>query len=51
MNRDSDVRKTIFDLFLGQAFEGPVEKKLRETGEWVAANSEARLRSAGSYFP
>lgn len=33
------------DLFLGQAFEGVMQKKLRETGEWLGENGETRFRS------
>ncbi|CAI8605471.1 unnamed protein product [Vicia faba] len=43
--KDSDVKKTTMDLFLGQAFEGVVQKKLRETGEWLGENGETRFRS------
>ncbi|ESW25275.1 hypothetical protein PHAVU_003G022100 [Phaseolus vulgaris] len=42
----SDMRKTVMDLFLGQAMEGRVQKKMRETGEWVAANAEAKITSS-----
>lgn len=28
--------------------EGPVEKKLRETGEWVITNTEGEFRSNGT---
>ncbi|XP_027361975.1 probable NAD(P)H dehydrogenase subunit CRR3, chloroplastic [Abrus precatorius] len=44
--RGSDMRKTVMDLFLGQAMEGPVEKKMRETGEWLATNTEPKFRSS-----
>ncbi|KAL1338635.1 hypothetical protein HN51_033249 [Arachis hypogaea] len=44
---DSDVRKSVFDLFLGQAFEGPVEKKIRTTGEWLLTNAEPRFQKSG----
>lgn len=44
---DPDVRKSVFDLFLGKKFEGPVEKKLRETGEWLINNTEQDFRSSG----
>lgn len=50
MNSGSDMRKSVFDLFLGRAFEGPVEKKLRTTGEWLVANAETRFRSSGNPF-
>ncbi|XP_040861412.1 probable NAD(P)H dehydrogenase subunit CRR3, chloroplastic, partial [Glycine max] len=36
MKRDSDMGKTLMDLFLGQAMEGEVQKKTRETGEWLS---------------
>ncbi|KAI4313756.1 hypothetical protein L6164_026711 [Bauhinia variegata] len=44
---DSEQRKSVFDLFWGNQFEGPVEKKLRETGEWLVTNTENEFRSAG----
>lgn len=50
MNSDLDVRKSVFDLFLGKAFEGPVEKKMRETGEWLINNTEKDFRSSGNNF-
>ncbi|XP_059447403.1 probable NAD(P)H dehydrogenase subunit CRR3, chloroplastic [Corylus avellana] len=28
-------------------FEGPVEKKLRETGEWLVTSTESRFRASG----
>ncbi|XP_058724469.1 probable NAD(P)H dehydrogenase subunit CRR3, chloroplastic [Vicia villosa] len=43
--KDFDVKKTTMDLFLGQAFEGKVQKRLRETGEWLGENGETRFRS------
>ncbi|CAK8570390.1 unnamed protein product [Lathyrus sativus] len=43
--KDLDMKKTTMDLFLGQAFEGMVQKKLRETGEWLQENAETRFRS------
>jgi hypothetical protein len=30
--------------------EGPVEKKLRETGEWVTTKTEGGFRSNGTSF-
>ncbi|AES59915.1 hypothetical protein MtrunA17_Chr1g0160901 [Medicago truncatula] len=48
MKNDSDVKKTTMDLFLGQVFEGTVQKKLRETGEWLGENGETRFRSTSS---
>ena len=43
------MRKTVMDLFLGQAMEGRVQKKMRETGEWVAANAEAKITSSSTF--
>ncbi|PPD89374.1 hypothetical protein GOBAR_DD13691 [Gossypium barbadense] len=43
-------RKTIFDGLLpvtGGKFEGDIEKKLRETGEWIGTTTEATFRSSG----
>lgn len=31
-------------------FEGPVEKQLRETGEWFSTHTEKRLRSSSIDF-
>ncbi|KAH7570932.1 hypothetical protein JRO89_XS05G0225700 [Xanthoceras sorbifolium] len=31
---------------LSGVFEGPVEKKIRETGQWVATNTEQKIRSS-----
>ncbi|GAU40735.1 hypothetical protein TSUD_14200 [Trifolium subterraneum] len=45
MKEGSDIKKTTSDLFLGQLFEGKVQKKMRETGEWLSENGETRLRS------
>ncbi|MBA0706284.1 hypothetical protein Golax_018404, partial [Gossypium laxum] len=42
-------RKTIFDGLLpvtGGKFEGDIEKKLRETGEWIGTTTEATFRSS-----
>ncbi|TKY69271.1 NAD(P)H dehydrogenase subunit CRR3 [Spatholobus suberectus] len=44
--RDSDMRKTVMDLFLGQAMEGAVQKKMREAGEWLATNAEPKILSS-----
>ncbi|GLT97925.1 hypothetical protein SLE2022_154670 [Rubroshorea leprosula] len=47
---DLDRRKTIFDGLLPITtgkFEGAVEKQLRETGEWISSNTEAKFRSSG----
>jgi hypothetical protein len=46
LNRDSDMKKTVFDLFLGQAMEGSVEKNMRKTGEWLANNTEPKIHSS-----
>ncbi|XWS34473.1 hypothetical protein CRYUN_Cryun21dG0041500 [Craigia yunnanensis] len=43
-------RKTIFDGLLpitSGKFEGAIEKKLRETGEWIGSRTEATFRSSG----
>ncbi|KAK2453461.1 hypothetical protein P8452_01047 [Trifolium repens] len=45
MKEDSDVKKTTSDLFLGQLFEGTVQKNMRETGEWLGENAETMFRS------
>ncbi|KAG5038033.1 hypothetical protein JHK82_018849 [Glycine max] len=47
--RDSDMRKTVMDLFFGQAMEGEVQKKMRETGEWLSTNAEPRITSSSEY--
>ncbi|KAL4302056.1 hypothetical protein GQ457_10G027120 [Hibiscus cannabinus] len=47
---EEEMRKTIFDGLLpvgGGKFEGEIEKKLRETGEWIGSTSEATFRSSG----
>ena len=50
VNRDSDFdkRKSVFEMFLKNKFEGLVEKKLRETGEWLVTETEFHF--AGMYF-
>ncbi|XP_031275007.1 probable NAD(P)H dehydrogenase subunit CRR3, chloroplastic isoform X2 [Pistacia vera] len=35
---------------LSGVFEGPVEKQLRETGEWFSSHTEKRLRSSSIDF-
>ncbi|KAL9324009.1 hypothetical protein ACSQ67_008866 [Phaseolus vulgaris] len=40
---------TVMDLFRGQAMQGRVQKKMRETGEWVAANAEAKITSSSTF--
>ncbi|KAH1122334.1 hypothetical protein J1N35_005494 [Gossypium stocksii] len=43
-------RKTIFDGLLpvtGGKFEGDIEKKLREIGEWIGITTEVTFRSSG----
>ncbi|XVE74677.1 hypothetical protein DITRI_Ditri12bG0036300 [Diplodiscus trichospermus] len=43
-------RKTVFDGLLpitSGKFEGAIEKKLRETGEWIGSSTEATFRSSG----
>lgn len=51
MNIDRDSgEKTLFDKILTNPFgeeEGPVEQKLRETGEWILDTTEGPTRSAG----
>jgi hypothetical protein len=31
-------------------FEGPVEKKLRETGEWLVTSTESKFRASGKHY-
>uniref|UniRef100_A0A5B7C245 NAD(P)H dehydrogenase subunit CRR3, chloroplastic n=1 Tax=Davidia involucrata TaxID=16924 RepID=A0A5B7C245_DAVIN len=48
-NSDSE-QKTLFDTIFSNSIgktEGSVEKKLRETGEWIIDRSESASRSAG----
>ncbi|XP_043700788.1 probable NAD(P)H dehydrogenase subunit CRR3, chloroplastic [Telopea speciosissima] len=48
--RDSGENSTIFDMFLSTTTsrpEGSVEKKLRETGEWLIDTSKGTSGSAG----
>lgn len=48
--RGSEQNKTLFDLLLSNSIgktEGSVEKKLRETGEWIIDRAEGTSRSAG----
>ncbi|CAL0318479.1 unnamed protein product [Lupinus luteus] len=42
-----DKKTSMVDWFLGQAVEGALEKNLRITGEWLANNSEKKVRSSG----
>ncbi|KAL5760983.1 hypothetical protein ACOSP7_019484 [Xanthoceras sorbifolium] len=47
--RDLDKTKIVFNGVLPDlsgVFEGPVEKKIRETGQWVATNTEQKIRSS-----
>ncbi|XP_034682008.1 probable NAD(P)H dehydrogenase subunit CRR3, chloroplastic [Vitis riparia] len=47
--RGSEQNKTLFDLLLSNSIgktEGSVEKKLRETGEWIIDRAEGTSRSA-----
>lgn len=49
ISRDLDQEKITYNGILPDLsgmFEGPVEKQIRETGEWFAKNSEERLRSS-----
>ncbi|KAJ0039043.1 hypothetical protein Pint_22340 [Pistacia integerrima] len=54
MNLDSEKQKKIvFNGILPDlsgVFEGPVEKQLRETGEWFSSHTEKRLRSSSIDF-
>lgn len=51
---DSEESKTLFDTILSNSIgktEGSVEKKLRETGEWILDKTEGpSSRSAGMLF-
>ncbi|KAL8105834.1 hypothetical protein AgCh_029581 [Apium graveolens] len=51
---DSEESKTLFDTILSNSIgksEGSVEKKLRETGEWILDKTEGpSSRSAGTFF-
>ncbi|XAR72219.1 hypothetical protein NMG60_11018788 [Bertholletia excelsa] len=49
-NRNTEENKTIFDTVLSNSIgksEGNVEKKLRETGEWIIDRTEKTSNSAG----
>ncbi|XP_059649529.1 probable NAD(P)H dehydrogenase subunit CRR3, chloroplastic [Cornus florida] len=49
-DRDSKQSETLFDAILSNTIgktEGPAEKKLRETGEWIIDKSESVTHSAG----
>ncbi|XP_021909991.1 probable NAD(P)H dehydrogenase subunit CRR3, chloroplastic isoform X2 [Carica papaya] len=56
--RDTDPgelrkRNTVFDGILptgGDKFEGEIEKKIRETGEWLSSRTEARFRSSACSY-
>uniref|UniRef100_A0A0F7CZ71 Chlororespiratory reduction 3 n=1 Tax=Francoa sonchifolia TaxID=23250 RepID=A0A0F7CZ71_9ROSI len=48
--RDLEERSTVFNGLLSNPsdkFEGPVEKKLRETGEWLVEKTERGSASTG----
>nr|XP_043627761.1 probable NAD(P)H dehydrogenase subunit CRR3, chloroplastic [Erigeron canadensis] len=50
INRESEQEKTLFDTILSNSIgrtEGDVEKKLRETGEWILNKTEGPSRSTG----
>ncbi|XP_071690088.1 probable NAD(P)H dehydrogenase subunit CRR3, chloroplastic [Rutidosis leptorrhynchoides] len=50
INRESEPEKTLFDSILSNSIgrtEGDVEKKLRETGEWILDQTEGSSRSPG----
>ncbi|KAL3510550.1 hypothetical protein ACH5RR_029951 [Cinchona calisaya] len=42
---DPEEKKSVFDTILST--EGPVEKQLRETGEWITDKTEGTFRSSG----
>ncbi|KAK9050304.1 hypothetical protein SSX86_030724 [Deinandra increscens subsp. villosa] len=49
-SRESEQEKTMFDQILSNSIgktEGDVEKKLRETGEWIIDQTEGPSRSTG----
>ncbi|PSR88142.1 NAD(P)H dehydrogenase [Actinidia chinensis var. chinensis] len=49
-NRDSEQNKSVFDAILSNSVgktEGSVERKLRETGEWIIDRTERKSNSAG----
>ncbi|KAL2545953.1 chlororespiratory reduction 3 [Forsythia ovata] len=49
-NRESNRNKNLFDSILTNSVgkdEGSVEKKLRETGEWIIDQTERTSRSSG----
>lgn len=57
--RDADPRdleedrKATFDMFLMNftgKYEGPLMKKLRETGEWVTDQTETKFQASGNHF-
>ncbi|KAL7587263.1 hypothetical protein Lser_V15G37241 [Lactuca serriola] len=50
INSESEQEKTFFDSILSNSIgrtEGDVEKKLRETGEWIIDKTEGPSRSTG----
>ncbi|KAF7133298.1 hypothetical protein RHSIM_Rhsim09G0093700 [Rhododendron simsii] len=49
-NRNAEKNKTLFDRFLSITIgetEGSVEKKLRESGEWIIDRTEKAPKSTG----
>lgn len=52
--RDLEEQKNAkFDMSMmnfPNKFEGPVEKKLRETGEWITNKTERGFRLSGNHF-
>ncbi|KAL7181296.1 hypothetical protein ACSBR1_040219 [Camellia fascicularis] len=49
-NRNSEQGKTLFDSIFSNSVgesEGPVERKLRETGEWIIDRTERSSNSIG----
>lgn len=50
INRESEQEKTLFDQILSNSIgrtEGDMEKKLRETGEWIIDQTEGSSRATG----
>lgn len=47
---EENVAKFDMSMMNFSKFEGPVEKQLRETGEWVTNQTERGFRSNGNSF-
>lgn len=51
--RNAEKNKTLFDRFLSITIgetEGSVEKKLRESGEWIIDRTEKAPKSTGIFY-